>query len=118
VGVEVLTTFFLCHNFGSRYDRKPIKGSKDSDDRLLSNKHLSQKNGSLAWCLWPGNGGHKNAKTPPLVTSPQENPKPKTEYFIAVEAKRLAESVGGLNIFLALAAGELRIVMELKNFVK
>jgi len=52
------------------------------------------------------------------VTSPQENPKPKTEYFIAVEAKRLAESVGGLNIFLALAAGELRIVMELKNFVK
>jgi len=31
----------------------------------------------------PGTGkvGHKNAKTPPLVTPPQENPKPKTENF-------------------------------------
>jgi len=30
VGVEILTTFwFLIHNFGFRYARKPIKGSKD-----------------------------------------------------------------------------------------
>jgi len=29
----------------------------------------------------PGNVGHKNARTPPLVTPPQENPKPKTEIF-------------------------------------
>ena len=31
----------------------------------------------------PGSGkeGHKNAKTPPIVTTPQENPKPKTEKF-------------------------------------
>jgi len=27
----------------------------------------------------PGKVGHKNAKTLTLVTSPQENPKPKTE---------------------------------------
>jgi len=27
----------------------------------------------------PGKVGHKNAKTPPLVTPPQESPKPKTE---------------------------------------
>jgi len=26
-----------------------------------------------------GHKNHKNAKTPPLVTAPQENPKPKTE---------------------------------------
>jgi len=26
-----------------------------------------------------GKLGHENAKTPPLVTPPQENPKPKTE---------------------------------------
>jgi len=30
---------------------------------------------------WPFKVGHKNAKTPPLVTPPQENPKPKTENF-------------------------------------
>jgi len=31
VGVEILTTFwFLWHNFWCRYDRKSIKGSKDS----------------------------------------------------------------------------------------
>ena len=29
----------------------------------------------------PGKAGLKNAKTPPLVTSPQENLKPKTEIF-------------------------------------
>jgi len=37
IGVEILTTvWFLWHNFGSRYARKPIKGSKDSDDSLVS----------------------------------------------------------------------------------
>jgi len=29
----------------------------------------------------PGKVGNKNAKTPPLVTTPKENPKPKTEKF-------------------------------------
>jgi len=29
----------------------------------------------------PGKVGHKNVKTPPLVTPPEENPKPKTENF-------------------------------------
>jgi len=38
-GVEILTTFcFLWHNFGSRYARKQIKGSKDSDDSLVFKK--------------------------------------------------------------------------------
>ena len=58
------------------------------------------------------------AKTPPLVTTPQENPKPKTENFFSVEARRRAESVGGLNTSLGLAAGQLWIVMELKNLVQ
>jgi len=43
-GVEILTTFcFLWHNFGSRYARKSIKGSKDSDDSLVFHKILSQR---------------------------------------------------------------------------
>ena len=29
----------------------------------------------------PGKVGHKNAKTPPLMTPPQKNPKTKTENF-------------------------------------
>jgi len=38
-GSEVFTQFwFLSHNFGSRYARKPIKGSKDSDENLDSEK--------------------------------------------------------------------------------
>jgi len=82
VGVEIFTTFcFLWHNFGSRYARKPIKGSKDSDDSLVSKKNLRPNIGPLDWCPRPGKVGHKNAETPPLVTSPQENPKPKTEKF-------------------------------------
>jgi len=36
-GVEILTSFcFLLHNFGSRYARKSIQGSKDSDDSVIS----------------------------------------------------------------------------------
>jgi len=44
VGVEILTTFwFLWHHFGSRYARKPIKGSKVSDDSLVSTKTWEKK---------------------------------------------------------------------------
>jgi len=35
--------------FGSRYARKPIKGSKYLDDSLDPNKTLSQKIGLLNW---------------------------------------------------------------------
>jgi len=45
VWVDILTTFwFLGHNFGSRYARKPIKGSIDSDGSLVSKKNLREKN--------------------------------------------------------------------------
>jgi len=38
-GVEIFTNFcFLGHSFGSRYARKPIKGSEGSDGSLVSNK--------------------------------------------------------------------------------
>jgi len=44
VGVKFLINFcFLSNSIGSRYARKPIKGSKDSDDNLDSKKNLSQK---------------------------------------------------------------------------
>jgi len=33
----------MIHNFGSRYARKPIKGSKDSDDSLVSKKTGAKK---------------------------------------------------------------------------
>jgi len=48
----------------------------------------------------------KNGKTPPLVTSPTDNHKAKTEFFFSIGTKRLPESVEGLNSSLALAAGE------------
>jgi len=44
VGIAFFTKFcFLSHNLGSRYARKPIKDSKNSDDSLVSKKILSQK---------------------------------------------------------------------------
>jgi len=72
----------------------------------------------LDWRLGPGKVGHKNAKTLPLVKPPKRTPNPKLKNFFSVEARRRAESVGGLNTSLGLAAGELWIVMELKNLVK
>ena len=90
VGVKILTTFwFLCHNFGSRYARKSIKGSKDSDNSLVSKKNSSQKIGSLDWRLWPGKVGRKNAKAPPLVTSPRGVPRPEKNFFFQSELEDL-----------------------------
>jgi len=82
VGVEILTTFwFLWRNFGSRYARKPTKGSKDSDDSLVYKQSLSQKIGSLDWRLGPSKVGHKNAKTPPFVTSSRDVPRTANFFF-------------------------------------
>jgi len=82
VGVEIFTNFcFLGHNFGSRYATESIKGSKDSDNSLVSKTKLEPRIGSLDWGLGPDKVGQKSAKTSPLVTSPPENPKPKTKTF-------------------------------------
>jgi len=78
VGAEIFKICFLAHNFGSRYARMSIKGSKVVDFCLVSKK-LEPKNVSLVWHPGPGKCGQKNAKTPPLVTSPTENPKHKTK---------------------------------------
>jgi len=45
----------LSHNFGSRYARKTIKGSKDSDDNLGSKNNLIQK-----MACWVGAQGQVN----------------------------------------------------------
>jgi len=43
-GSQIFTHFcFLSHNLYSRYARKPIKGSKDSDYSLVSNKAFAKK---------------------------------------------------------------------------
>jgi len=77
LGVQILTTFwFLWHTFWSRYARKAIEDSKDSWDILVSQKYLIENVAPFDWRLGPGKVGHKNAKTPPLVTPPQENPQP------------------------------------------
>jgi len=60
----------MAHNFGSRYARKLIKGSKDADHSLP--KQIGPKNGSLNWRPWPGKVGQKTQKYTPLVTSPRE----------------------------------------------
>jgi len=45
----------------------------------------------------------RKQKHPHLWRSPQRNPKPKTKIFFSILTRRLAESVEGLNSFLALA---------------
>jgi len=108
LGAEIFTNFcFFIHNFGYGYARKPFKGSKDADFGLVSEKNLSQKNGSMGWGPGSGKGGQKNAKTLPLVTFPPANAKPKTKKNFSMSTRRLAESVEGLNSSLAPAAGDL-----------
>jgi len=105
--VQKFSPILFIHNFGYRYARKPFKGSKDADFCLVSKTNLSQKNGSIGWGPGTGKGGQKNAKTPPLVTFPPANAKPKTKkFFFSMSTRRLAESVEGLNSSLALAAGD------------
>jgi len=67
----------MIHNFGSRYARKPIKGSKDSDDSLVSKKNWSEKIGSLDWHLGPG----EVAKNTPTCDAPAREPKTKKNFF-------------------------------------
>jgi len=43
---------------------------------------MGQNVGPFDGCLGPGKVGYKNAKTPPIVTPPQENTKSKTEKVV------------------------------------
>jgi len=91
VSAKIFTDFcFFIHNFGYRYARKPFKGSKDADFCLVSEKKLSQKNGSIGWGPGPGKAGQKKAKTPPLVTCPQQTPNQRqTKLFFRCELEDL-----------------------------
>jgi len=44
----------------------------------------------MGWGPGPGKGGQKNAKTPPLVTFPPANAKPKTKKIFSMSTRRLA----------------------------
>jgi len=109
LGVEILTPFlFLWNNFWSRYARKPIKGSENSWDSLVSKKHLGQNVGPVNGRPRPGKLGHKNAKHPHLWRPSKRTPNPKLKiFFFWFGTTRLAESVEGLNTSLAAATGEL-----------
>jgi len=73
---------FLWHNFGSRYAGKPIKGSKDSDNSLVSTKNLNETIGSLDWHPGPRKLGQKNENdTPTCDVLPQRNINPKQKIF-------------------------------------
>jgi len=71
----------MSHYFGSKYARKPIKGSKDSDHNLVSKKILSQKNGSLGWGPGPGKFGQKTKTCPPYDVT-HRKPKSQTKNLI------------------------------------
>jgi len=86
----------LTHNFGSRYARNPIKGSKDSDDHLVSKETLSQKIGSLVRRPEWGEFSQQDEKTPSLVTTHTENPKPKIKNIFLFLTRRLSEFVDGM----------------------
>ena len=96
---------FLSHNFGSKYAIKPIKDSKGADFSLVSKRHEA-KNG-----CWVDAQGQiklaKNLKTSPLMTSPSDNSKRKSENLFKIGTRRPPECVEVLNSSLALAAGKL-----------
>jgi len=98
---------FLSHNSGSRHARWSIKSSRDADDHLVSKTFLSQKDGSLDGHPGPGDVCEKCKSMPSLLRHQQKTPNPKRNYFFPILARRLAESVDGLNSFLAQSAGVL-----------
>jgi len=66
---------FLGRNFGTRNVRKPIKGSKDLDYSLVSNKNLSQKVATGSWCPGPVNLSQNGLKPTPLMPLPTKKKK-------------------------------------------
>jgi len=79
--------FFSC-NFWTRYARKPIEGSKDSDYSLVSTNDFSQK---LALAVG-AQGPMTLAKLPkhtPLMTSPTKHPNLKFSNFFQCKLENL-----------------------------
>jgi len=78
---RTFTNFWvLRHKCGSRYAKKAIKVSKDSDDSLDTNKNLSQKNGSVGLRPRPDNLSQKHR---PLCRHPQRNPNSTRNKFVS-----------------------------------
>ena len=98
---------FLSHNFGSRYARKPLKGSKDLEYTLDSKTTLGQK-----MAYWVGAQGQvklvkKTQNHPHLRRHSHITPNAKRKSFVSILTRRLAKSVDGLNSSLAQSANEL-----------
>jgi len=119
VCVEIFVNFcFLAHDFGSRYARKPLKGSNDADHNLFSKQNLIQN-----IFHWVGAQGQvklapKSQKHTLIVTSSPENPKPKTKPFFSFSTARLAEYVDALYSPLAQSAGVLWSCKNLKSRIE
>jgi len=64
-------------NFGTRKTRKSIKGSKDLDSSLVSNKNLNQRISSSGWGPASDNLSQNGLKPTPLMVSSRKQPKPK-----------------------------------------
>jgi len=95
------------HNFGSRYARKPIKCSKDSDHSLVSKKKLEPKHRLIWLAPRAGKIGQKYVETSLLWRPTQRTPNTKLKFCFSISTRRLAESVDGLNSSLGQLAGEL-----------
>jgi len=72
---------FVGHNVQTTNVRKPVKGSKDSDWRLVFK--LQSNNWPLVLGPGPGNLGQKGLKHTPILTSPQKL-KSKTSQFFKI----------------------------------
>ena len=81
--------------------------SKDVDFGLISEKNLSQNNGSMGWGPGSGEGGQKNAKITHFWRSTQITPNRKRKIFFSILTRRPDECVEGLNSSLAHSPGEL-----------
>jgi len=98
---------FLDHKFWSRNGSKSIKGSKDSDSSLLSNKNFIKILWLSGWALGQVTWAKMALKLPDLWRHSQKicNPKPKN--FFQVQTRRLANRFEALNSSLAQSAEEL-----------
>jgi len=67
---QFIILLFLGNNFRTRNDRKLIKGSKDLDSSLVSNKNLIQKIPSSSWGPGPNSLSQNGQKPTLLMTSP------------------------------------------------
>ena len=76
----------------------PIKGSKDSDYSLASNKSLSQQILSCGWHPGLGNLDQNDLKPIPLMSPTKKKTKYKTLQLFLMQTSRLAASFEGLYI--------------------